>query len=94
MAWASIFRSNTPGFVDAFHGGHLDDAPVQRDVRFGFDVLSACPGVPAEPMLPKQVWADALAYEAWANHLAEFSKANFVHFEEVTVEAVKQARPA
>ena len=67
---------------------------MQRDVRFGFYVLTACPGVPAEPMIPKQVWADALAYEAQANHLAEFFKANFVQFEEGTVEAVKQAGPA
>ena len=54
----------TRAIFNAFHAGQLDDAPVQRDVRFGFDVLTACPGVPAEPMVPKQVWADALAYEA------------------------------
>lgn len=56
-------------------------------------LLTACPGVPAEPMVPKQVWADALAYEAQANQLAELFKANFVQFEEGTVEAVKQAGP-
>ena len=83
----------TRAIVDAIHAGQLDDAPVQRDVRFGFDVLTACPGVPAEPMVPKQVWAGALAYEAQANQLAELFKANFVQFEEGTVEAVKQAGP-
>ena len=52
----------TRAIVDAIHAGQLGDAPVQRDVRFGFYVLTACSGVSAEPMVPKQVWADALAY--------------------------------
>ena len=36
----------------------------QRDPVFGFDVVTACPSVPTEIMIPRQAWADASAYDA------------------------------
>ncbi len=33
----------TRAIVDAIHAGQWDDAPVQRDVRFVFDVINRVP---------------------------------------------------
>ncbi len=35
----------------------------QRDPVFGFDVVTECPGVPAEILWPRNTWADKAAYD-------------------------------
>lgn len=83
----------TRAIIDGIHDGALDDALVKRDPRFGFDVVTECPGVPGEVMVPRQAWADGAAYDEQAEQLAELFKANFTKFEEGTAEAIKGAGP-
>jgi phosphoenolpyruvate carboxykinase (ATP) len=83
----------TRAIIDGIHDGALYDAPVERDPRFGFDVVTECPGVPGEVMVPRQAWADGAAYDEQAEQLAELFKANFTNFEEGTAEAIKGAGP-
>ena len=46
----------------------------RRDPVFGFDVVTECPGVPGEILLPRETWADKAAYDATARKLAGFSE--------------------
>ena len=84
---------HTRAIISAIHAGALADAPTERDPRFGFDVVCACPDVPNEQMVPRQTWADGAAYDKRAGQLAELFKANFAAFEDGALAAVKQAGP-
>ena len=85
---------HTRAIVRAIHAGALADAPAERDPRFGFDVVCACPGVPSAQMVPRRTWTDGAAYDERAGQLAELFKANFAAFEDGTSAAVKRAGPA
>src|SRR5262249_55337813 len=60
----------TRAIIDAIHAGNLAGAPTRPDPVFGLDVVSACPGVPAEVLQPRTTWADGSAYDAMAKKLA------------------------
>jgi phosphoenolpyruvate carboxykinase (ATP) len=60
----------TRAIVDAIHRGALASAKTRRDPVFGFEVVTECPGVPAEILWPRDAWADPSAYEASAKKLA------------------------
>ena len=85
---------HTRAIISAIHAGALADAPTERDPRFGFDVVCACPDVPSEQMVPRQTWADGAAYDERADQLAELFKANFAAFADGASASVKQAGPA
>ena len=48
-----IKLSITRAIVDAIHTGALTTAETQWDPVFGFEVLTECPGVPADILNPK-----------------------------------------
>src|SRR6516165_10002707 len=66
-----IKLANTRAIIDAIHSGALVKAKTQRDPVFGFDVVSECPNVPAEILIPRNVWADKTAFDATAKKLAD-----------------------
>lgn len=63
--------------VDAINNEQLADAPTQTDPRFGFEVVTACPDVPAEILLPENSWKDKEAFAKVANKLAQSYVENF-----------------
>ncbi|MCA9036099.1 MAG: phosphoenolpyruvate carboxykinase (ATP) [Planctomycetaceae bacterium] len=67
----------TRSIVDAIHSGELRNAPTERDDILGLDVVSQCPGVPAEMMVPRLSWRDTDAYEKTARKLAGLFRSNF-----------------
>ncbi len=67
----------TRAIVDAIHSGALKAAPTQTDPIFEFDVVTKCPGVPEELLLPKQTWSDGSAYDAAAKKLAAQFRENY-----------------
>ncbi len=67
----------TRSIMDAIHSGKLEDSPTEVDPVFGFDVVTECPDVPAEMLLPRQTWSDKEAYDATARKLAELFCKNF-----------------
>jgi phosphoenolpyruvate carboxykinase (ATP) len=71
----------TRAVIDAIHAGVLAGAPTQRDPTFGLDVITACPNVPPELLLPRDTWADKAAYDATARKLAGLFRQNFKQFE-------------
>ncbi|MBC8152907.1 MAG: phosphoenolpyruvate carboxykinase (ATP) [Bacteroidetes bacterium] len=52
----------------ALTGGYAESSFVDHPV-FGLAMPTACPGVPAELLNPRQTWADPVAYDAKAEHL-------------------------
>ena len=66
---------------------------VQRDPTFGFDVVSECPQVPSEILIPRAAWTDGKAYDATAKRLAELFSGNFKSYEGDVGAEVKAAGP-
>jgi phosphoenolpyruvate carboxykinase (ATP) len=83
----------TRAIVDAIHSGALRDAAVARDPVFGLDVVTACPGVPAQVLVPREAWSDAAAYEATARKLAGLFAANFAQYASQVTADVAAAGP-
>jgi phosphoenolpyruvate carboxykinase (ATP) len=71
----------TRAIIDAIHSGELAAAPTAKDPVFGFDVVTACTGVPSEVLLPKNTWKDPAAYDAAAKRLAALFINNFKSYE-------------
>ena len=70
----------TRAIIDAIHSGELASAETTRDPIFGLYVPTACSGVPAEVLIPRNAWIDKDAYDATAKKLAEAFKANFTKY--------------
>jgi phosphoenolpyruvate carboxykinase (ATP) len=89
-----IKLAHTRAILDAIHGGALAGAKVQRDPVFGFEVATACPGVPSEILSPRDTWADKAAYDAAAKKLAGLFIDNFKKYEGGASAEVKAASPS
>src|ERR1700736_5496288 len=76
-----IKLASTRAIIDAIHSGALVKAKTQRDLVFGFDGVTECPNVPAEILIPRNVWADPAAFEATAKKLAGLFIENFRKYE-------------
>ncbi|MEM7622059.1 MAG: phosphoenolpyruvate carboxykinase (ATP), partial [Planctomycetota bacterium] len=84
----------TRSIIDGIHSGALQDAPTQTDSVFGFEVVTKCPGVPEDILIPRNTWADKDAFDATANKLAGLFRDNFKKFEDGVSEAVREASPS
>jgi phosphoenolpyruvate carboxykinase (ATP) len=70
----------TRAIIDAIHAGALAQAPKCPDPTFGFNVVTACPAVPAEMLVPANTWPDRRAFGATAARLAGLFTSNFAQF--------------
>ena len=89
-----ISLKNTRAIIDAIHDGALRRARIERHPVFGFDVVSECPGVPADILLPRHAWNDKTAYDATATRLAGLFRDNFRKYESSVSEEIKAALAA
>jgi phosphoenolpyruvate carboxykinase (ATP) len=85
--------SLTRAIVDAIHSGSLRDAPMTPDPVFGIGVVTGCPGVPADVLVPKRTWHDPAAYEATAAKLATLFSDNFRQYRDQVAPDVAAAGP-
>ena len=88
-----ISLAHTRAIIDAIHGGVLDDAPTVPDLRFGFEVIQECPGVPAQVLLPHELWSSRAAYDEQAALLVSLFRDNFTRFADQTSEEISAAGP-
>src|SRR4030095_5972283 len=88
-----ISLKHTRAIIDAIHGGTLTKAKSQRDPTFGFDVITECPNVPSDILIPRSAWADNAAYDATARKLAGLFKDNFKTYEAGASAEIKAAGP-
>jgi phosphoenolpyruvate carboxykinase (ATP) len=89
-----ISLGNTRAIIEAIHSGALATAKTQRDPVFGFDVVTECPGVSGKILLPRESWADEVAYDAAAAWLAGLFQDNFKTYESRVHPDIKAAGPA
>ena len=82
---------HTRALVHAALDGRLAVAEFRTEPAFGLSVPTACPGVPAELLNPRNVWPDRNAYDAQARLLASKFAENFSKFD--VPESVRQAGP-
>jgi len=88
-----ISLKNTRAIIDAIHEGSLSKANMQKDPVFGFDVVTECPNVPSEILIPRNAWADKRAYDATAKKLAGLFNKNFEIYAGGASAEVKAAAP-
>ncbi|HRX84565.1 MAG TPA: phosphoenolpyruvate carboxykinase (ATP) [Phycisphaerae bacterium] len=91
---ARIKLKYTRAIIDAIHAGQLADAPTQRDPVFGLNVVTRCPDVPGELLIPRQTWKDAGAFDSAARRLAGLFVENFRKYADGTTADVRDAGPA
>ncbi|MGD0631483.1 MAG: phosphoenolpyruvate carboxykinase (ATP) [Terracidiphilus sp.] len=82
---------HTRALVDTALDGLLDGVEFVTEPAFGLHIPVSCPGVPAEILNPRNVWADKKAYDRQAADLAARFEANFQQFD--APEAVRAAGP-
>lgn len=79
--------------IDAINSGELAQSSTNKDVRFGFDVITACSNVPSEILEPMNAWQDKEAFAQQANKLAQLFIDNFKQYEDQANDAIKSAAP-
>jgi len=84
----------TRAMVDEIYSGSLNDAPTQTDSVFGLHVITACPEVPEEILIPQNTWEDADEYDRTARKLAGMFVKNFEKYAEGVSAEVRGAGPA
>jgi phosphoenolpyruvate carboxykinase (ATP) len=82
----------TRELVRAALDGRLDGVPTRPEPHFGLHVPTACPGLDAAQLDPRETWADKAAYDAQAARLAAMFVENFAQFGDVA-ERIKKAGP-
>ena len=85
--------SYTRAMVDAIYTGELAKTGTQRDPVFGFHVVTKCPHVPAELLIPSNTWSDKATFDHAARKLAKLFQDNFAKYADGVSEAVRQAGP-
>lgn len=88
-----IKLAHTRAIIDAIHSGKLSSGKRQSHPIFGFEVVTECPGVPADILWPRDAWSDAAAYDTAARKLAGLFVENFKKYEAGVNEEVRTASP-
>jgi phosphoenolpyruvate carboxykinase (ATP) len=70
----------TRAMVRAAIAGALEHTETWTDPIFGLHVPTACPGVPASILRPRDTWKDGAAYDRQAQELARSFVENFAKF--------------
>jgi phosphoenolpyruvate carboxykinase (ATP) len=83
----------TRAIIEAIHKGALAKASTLRDPTFGFDVITRCPDVPSDIMVPREAWPAKPAYDATATKLAGLFRNNFNTYETGVGAEIKAAGP-
>ncbi len=90
---ARIPLPQTRSIIDAIHSGELANASSRKDPIFGFDVITECPRVPDDILIPKNTWANDEEYYKMASHLAEQFQENFNKYADGVSKEVCAAGP-
>ena len=85
--------SFTRSIIDAIHSGDLANAPTEPDPIFGFSVITQCPNVPDEILIPRNTWADKADFDRTAKKLASLFRDNFKTYEAGVDAQVRAAGP-
>jgi len=90
---ARIKLAYTRAVVDAIHSGALAGAPTQTDPVFGLNMVTRCPEVPDNILVPKNTWADPQQFDHTAHKLAALFAGNFQQYAPAVSDEVRAAGP-
>ncbi len=85
--------SYTRAMITAALEGKLNNVSFEKDAVFGLAMPVNCEGVPSAILNPKNTWADKVAYDNTARHLAQQFIANFEKYASGVTEEVMAAAP-
>lgn len=85
--------THTRRIITAIYAGDLDEANVEIDPVFGLHVVTKCPDVPSDILLPRNTWNNKAAYDVKAQHLANLFVKNFEQYKDVVRPEVINAGP-
>jgi phosphoenolpyruvate carboxykinase (ATP) len=83
----------TRAMITAALTGQLNNVNFENHPIFGMAIPTSCPEVPSEILNPKNTWADATAYDAKANDLANKFVNNFSKYASQANEEIMSAAP-
>jgi phosphoenolpyruvate carboxykinase (ATP) len=83
----------TRAIVDAIHSGGLASAATLEEPIFGLAIPADVPGVPTRILLPRNSWADPMAYDRTAERLALQFDEHFRKFADDPSEDIRAAGP-
>jgi phosphoenolpyruvate carboxykinase (ATP) len=84
----------TRAIIDAIHDGALNDVATTPDPLFGVHIPEACPGVPANMLVPSKTWKDQAAFKRTAEKLVGLFEANFKQYNGFASDEIKNAGPS
>ncbi len=96
-AFGTGHRINLPhtrAIIDAINSGELRDAPTEEDPFFKVGIVTECPGVPDEVLVPRNTWEDKEAFDKTAKKLVGQFNKNFEKFADEADPAVIAAAPS
>lgn len=79
--------------MDAIYCGKLVKSKTQTDHLFGFEIVTECPGVPSDVMVPRQTWSDQNDYDREARKLAELFAENFEKYDQQDSDSLAKGGP-
>ncbi|REJ88510.1 MAG: phosphoenolpyruvate carboxykinase (ATP) [Planctomycetota bacterium] len=85
---------HTRAIIDAIYSGELESAPTRPDPVFGVNVVTSCPNVPSEPLVPQNSWKDQNEFQATSRKLAELFIGNFDQYAGGVRDEVRNAGPS
>src|ERR1035437_5608662 len=88
-----IKLSYTRALITAALNGELEKVKFETLPVFNFQMPTACPGVPAEMLNPRNTWKDKNAFDAKANELAKSFVKNFEQYASAANEEILSAAP-
>ena len=88
-----IKLSYTRALITAALNGELEKVKFETLPVFNLQMPTACPGVPAEMLNPRNTWKDKDAYDAKANELAKSFVKNFAQYASAANDEILSAAP-
>lgn len=83
----------TRAIIDAINRQELADAPTQADPFFRVGVVTSCPGVPEDVLVPKNTWEDPEKFDEVAKKLVRLFNKNFEQYADEAGPEVLEAAP-
>lgn len=88
-----IALKHTRAILRGIYSGKLASAPTRRDPVFGLEMITACPEVPSELLIPRNTWSDPQVYDETAARLARKFRDNFAQYASDAHPEVQAAGP-
>jgi phosphoenolpyruvate carboxykinase (ATP) len=83
----------TRAIIDAIYSGELSDVSTTTDPVFRLKMVTSCPNVPSEMLVPKSTWNDKQEYDIAARRLADLFAENFAKYADGVSQEVRDAGP-